>query len=128
MLKSKPGNSKGFASVRRGAWTVMGDPTDPTGVTRALSVGDRFKVQTTGGMLYYGEKPPRYPTASLHPDGFIAPVQPYGVVKRGWRDVWDSDEMIQTALPKRRWSALGYRVGPHTLCYTHNTLLSLTVT
>lgn len=30
-LEFKTGNSMGFASVRRGGWTVMGDPADPIG-------------------------------------------------------------------------------------------------
>lgn len=66
-LKFKPGNSIGFASVRRGRfgqwWETL---VTPQGDAR-LSARDRFKLPSTGGILYYGEQPPRSPVAIRQP-------------------------------------------------------------
>lgn len=58
-----------------------------------LSVWDRFKAQSTGGKLYYGEQPPRWLAAIKQPlwAGAI-------LLGDGWMDEWDSYEMIQTGL------------------------------
>lgn len=65
----------------------------PQGDAR-LSVWDRFKAQSTGGKLYYGEQPPRWLAAIKQPlwAGAI-------LLGDGWMDEWDSYEMIQTGLP-----------------------------
>lgn len=52
MVKLKGGDSIGFASDRLGGWTVMGDPADPTGWCKLVSVR---QVQTVGRILYCDE-------------------------------------------------------------------------
>lgn len=53
MFKLKVGNSIGFASVRLGGWTVMGDPADPIGRCKFFS---GRQLQIMGRILYGGAK------------------------------------------------------------------------